>query len=257
MSAGRPAAPRLRRIVLTPSAPLVLSDVSPAQAVEHRDDVRRLRALTGDALATLEPDADVVVVASGTPAGIHSHGRVDLRPLGLVHVTRDVPVAPGVAGELAAALQLPLLVDEPLGVDAAVLAASLPPDRPAAVAEVPPTADGGVLLALGAALLRLPERTGRDLQVIVAGDLSAGLGTASPAYALPDAVETQARLVAALRAGDPAAVAAMGPAAADAAVRSWAPLCVAASAAAAAGLHARSLEVATVRGVGHAVGVLA
>jgi hypothetical protein len=257
VSDGRPTAPRLRRIVLAPSAPLVLPEVSPAQAAEHRDDVRRLRDLAADALATLEPDADVVVVAAGTPAGVHSHGRVDLRPLGLGHVTRDVPVPAGLAGELAAALQQPLLVDEPLGVDAAVLAASLPPDRPATAAEVPPAADGGVLVALGAALLRLPERTGRDLQVVAAGDLSAGLGTASPAYALPDAAETQARLVAALRAGDPDAVAAMGPAVAGAAVRSWAPLCVAASAAAAAGLHATSLEVATVRGVGHAVGVLA
>lgn len=257
MSDGRTEPRAVERLVLASSAPVVLPAVSHAQGDEHREAVLHLRSLQERALASLDPDAPVLVIAAGDPIGVHDHTRVDLRPLGHPVAVDGPNVARDLADPLTVAMQLPLLIGAPLGIDATVLVAGLPTGVQAIVAEVPAGAAGGPLLALGAGIVRMADRLGRRLQVVVAGDLSAGLHTGSPAYEIEDAATVQARVVAAVQRGDAEAVAELGPdEAAGAAVRSWAPLCVAAGIAAAARLDTRDLDVAEVRGVGHLVGVL-
>jgi hypothetical protein len=252
------ARPGVRRIVLAPSAPLVLPDASPGVAAEHRDDVGALLAAREAALARLDPTCTTIVLAVGAPPGVHDHARVDLRPLGVPVSVAERPVAAELLAPITAALQRPLLVGSPVGVDASVLVASTTSETPVVVVELPSVTEGEPLVALGVGLVAAAERVGAAVQLLVAGDLSTGLGTASPRYVLPDAHASQRRVVEALMAGDARALAAIGPdEAARTGLRSWAVLTVAAGAAAAAGLRAQDLEELEARGVGHVVGSLA
>lgn len=247
----------LRRVVLAASAPLVLPAVSHAQAEDHRDAVAELRRAQADAIAALDAAVPTLIVTAGAPSGVHDHARYDLRPLGVPDVTGAAPHAGELLADVTGAAQLPLLVGEPLGVDAAVLTAALDGGHRVVAVEVPRAASGDALVAMGASLARTLARQGRAFQVLAAGDLSAGLGTDSPRYRISDAREVQARTVTAVRRGDAEGVADVGSEAAAAAVRSWAAVCVAVGAAATVPGASAEVDVVEVRGVGHLVGVLA
>lgn len=249
----------IRRVALLSSAPLVLPSVSPAQGSEHRDRVAALRRAQRETVARLAPDLPVLVVAPGAPSGVHDHARFDLRGLGSPEVEGAAPLAADLLADVTGAAQLPLLVGERLGVDAAVLVATLAGSHAVAVLEAPRQAAGDALVAMGAALARTLSRRGRAVQLVAAGDLSAGLSEHSPRYAIDGAADVQARTVAAVRSGDTRGVADVASEAATVALRAWPAMCVAVGAAAAVsgGAGPAEVDVLEVRGVGHLVGVLA
>ncbi len=251
------SADALRRVVLAPSAPLVLAAVSPAQADEHRGEVGRLRALRERALAALDPDRLTWVLATGETTAVHTMAGADLRSLGLADVRFQRRTATAAVAMLADALAEPAS-EAPLGVDAAILVASAPESAPVVAIEVAAATDPADLLALTERLVAVIADGGEDVQVLVAGDLSTGLHAGSPRHARPRAADRQRRAVAAVEAVDPHALAGIGgPDETRDDLRSWAPLTVALGMARAAGLTVDRLDEAEARGVGHVVGVLA
>jgi hypothetical protein len=243
-------------VVAVPAAPLLLPAASPAQPAGVVDEIAELRA---EVTATLRPlaDADVVVLLAGGGQGVlHDRAAASLRPFGIAGSERELPVDTDLLAAVAARGRYPRGRTDQLTGDLGVLAllceqAGL--GGPVLPVEVPRSASGDALGAVASGLRGATDATGRDVALVAAGDLSAGLDTSSPAYLIDGAEAFDRRAVAALEAADHAALVALGPdEAGRVQARGWAGLVVADSLAA-RDPDERHVRYSTVRGVGQVV----
>jgi hypothetical protein len=249
----------LDALAVVPAAPLLLPGVSPAQPDDLAPAVTALRADVAAALAGLPTDLRAaVVLACGDELLVHAAARATLRSYGrpredvALRLDRPLLAAVGDRG------QAPTIQEDDLHGDLAVLALLLAAARPE-VAVVPVTvptlASRGVLDALAAGLVGAAAAVDGSVALVAAGDLAATLDTSSPRYLVEGAADFDAAAVAALRAVDEDAFAALGPAEAGRVqARGWGPLTVALAAAQLAGLSFAEVRYHAPRGVGQVVG---
>lgn len=240
-------------VAAIPAAPLMLPAVAPRVQSDLAADVRHVRAAARAALARIPPGAGVLLLATdpddGPPSRVIPAARVDLDGLGVHGTGRRVRPDDRLVARLAAADGMARgEPDGPVPVDlASLLLQVVAADADRRIAPV----------ALGAAAR--PSAIAGVLDtalepgdvVVVAGDLSAGLGPDSPRYDLEGAGRFDRAALTALQAGDGRRLTALGSAEARRLhARGWLPLAVAL-------LHAarRPDEVTyrPVRGVGQVV----
>ena len=238
-----------------PTAPLLLTGASPGLPAAIHDDVARLRALVHDAITAL-PAADVAVLVAEGDAAVHRHAVASLSALGVPSPAREFPVDHELAAQLADDLGYPTSV-APLPIAHAVLAllaASAGRSDATVSVSVPGDSAFEVLVAIGVAIDGAARTVGRRAVVVCAGDLSAGLGAASPRPDLDGAIAWDEAAVDAFADGDLRALAALGPdAAAQVVATGWASLSVLAGACAAAQLRPGAASYLAPRGVGQLV----
>lgn len=239
-------------MAIIPTAPVLLPVVSHAQPAGVVDQVERARSALATAWATLGDVEALVVIAAGT-TGIHAAARSTLRGLGIAAPDHDQPVAADLVSALGASMRLPVRTT-PLGLDLAVLVRLLADPVPVAPIAVAPD-EGEALVCMGAQLAAVVAGQPGRVGIVVAGDGSAGREAASPRALIAGASGWDDDLLAAVGAGDVAAVAALGPdEAARVQARGWAGLTVAMAAAAELGAGRREVAVHPVKGVGHLIG---
>jgi aromatic ring-opening dioxygenase LigB subunit len=118
---------------------------------------------------------------------------------------------------------------------------------------VPANTSAEALDGVAAGLQGAARSVGRAVALVAAGDLSAGLDVNSPAYRVEGADDFDRRAVAALRAGDHAALAELGPAEARRVhARGWGSLVIASRLDPEPATGER-VRYSTVRGVGQVV----
>ncbi len=237
------------------------------QAVAAVPAAARLRAV-----AEPGPGADLFAAAREAVAvdvGIETRVLVTAGPSGVVH---DRAVVSGVDG--AADLEVPVDGElmaavsgrtgfsrgrtDRLGGDLAELVrwcAELAPQIPLLPLEVPEHAGTGTLEAVAAGLRAAADVTGRAVAVVAAGDLAVsgeGAGDGHPPGSAAARFDEQA--VTALRRGDPAALAALGPQEArSVGAKGWAPLLIVSLLARMAGLSPGTPLYQCHRGCGRVV----
>lgn len=247
----------VRAVAVVPSAPLLLPAVSPRQPAEVADAVATLRA---DVTAVLEglPTVDaIVLLAAGDDATLPDGGHVDLAGSGHPHVVRDVPVDRELLAAMATGTASPRVRSDRLDGDLAVLAVAVNdvwPQVPVVPVAVATGAGAATLAGFAAGLADAVLANGRDVAIVAAGDLAATREVTSPGYLVEGATAFDDAMVAALSAGDVAALGALGPdEAGRVAARSWAPLVVLCHLAAGAGAVLHDLRLHVPRGVGQLV----
>lgn len=250
----------LRAVAAVPAAPLLLPAVSAHQADAVAPHVAALRAAVDEVLGGLPPVDTVVLVVGAEDASLPDGGCVDLAGYGYPQVRADIPVDRELLRVLATGTNTPRVRADVLTGDLAVLAllvAAAQPGTAVLPVTVATTAGPSALGGLAAGVLTALERTGRDVAVVAAGDLSASRDTTSPGYLVDGAVAFDDAVLAALgRDADEVvgALEALGPAeAARVAARGWAPLAFAAQLARAGGLRFTRVELHAPRGVGQLV----
>lgn len=241
----------LAAAVVLPSAPLLAPGVSARPPVA----TDAVRAAIEGAVAALPPHDLRILLAGATEpgdAGVFLRQGADLGGLS----RPELSVALETPGEFAAALGDAMglaTLGGDVPVDLAVLALH------AARAGDVPTVAIGLPWSEGAALLDMGVRLGAALPAlrtvaIAAGDLSAGLGAASPRPGATGGEAWNDAALAALGDGDTAALGRLGPAAATAAaVRGWPALTVLLGLLAPAGMALRVHCADVPRGVGYVV----
>jgi hypothetical protein len=243
-------------VAAVPAAPLLLPAASPAQPAALADEVAALRAEVDATLRELAGAGVVVLLAAGEEGVLHDRAVASLRPLGVDGPDRELPVDTDLLAAVAGRGRFPRGRTDRLDGDVAVLTllcAEAGRTGPILPLEVPATALGGALDAVAAGLRSAAETVERDVAVVAAGDLSAGLDTASPAYAIPGADEFDRRMVAALRGADHDALMGLGPSEAGRVrARGWAGLVVADTLAGREPAR-RRVRYSSVRGVGQVV----
>lgn len=242
---------KLAGAAVVPSAPVLVPGMTagplPSALAALADEL-------ATALAALAPSDPVLLLAGAPGSGdgaVYEVGEADLGGLARPDLHARVTVPP-LASRIADALALPLR-GGPLPVDLAVLAlhAAAAPARPVAPVAVP--------WLPGARLLELAERLAAVLHegrvsVLASGDLSAGLTEKAPRHLVPGAQEWDRMAHDALRDGDVAALAALGPQEARrVASRSWPALVVLAGLLSADGVTPTIRQYAAPRGVGYLV----
>lgn len=241
----------LAAAVVLPTAPLLVPGLS-ARPPAAADAVR---AAIDEAVAAL-PSHDLRILLAGAngpgDAGVCTRDRADLGGLS----RPELSVTLGTPGELAAALGdatglAPLGGDVPVDLAVLALHAARAGDVPT-VAIALPWSEGAALVALGARLgAALPARR---TVVIAAGDLSAGLGPASPRPGAAGGPAWNEAALAALGGGDATALAGLGPApAVAAAARGWPALTVLLGLLGTAGMSLTVHCADAPRGVGYVV----
>jgi hypothetical protein len=241
---------------VVPAAPLMLTSVSPDQPAEVREGVTRLRSLAREAIASL-PTADVCVLVAAGIRGIYDRAHANLGPLGVIDATVDLPVAETAIEQLSRLTQYPVFRGDDLGLGLSVLALQLHEvhgDIPVLALHVPPTAHFDVLVSVGASINEALTETGLTGVIIAAGDLSAGLGERSPAYAIEGAARWDEAVVTAARTGTFAELGSLGPEEAERVKAvGWPALAVVHGACAASQFRLEVLDYASPRGVGQLV----
>jgi hypothetical protein len=249
----------LTAIAVVPAAPLLLEGASPAQPPELADAVAALRADVTDALAALPSDLRAaIVLCCGDEFLVHSAARATLRSYGRAQVATSLRLDRPLLAAVGDRGQSPTIQEDELHGDLAVLALLLAATRPD-VAVVPMTvptrASRGVLDAVAAGLVGAAAAVPGQVAVVAAGDLAATLDTHSPGYRVEGATAFDAAAVAAVRAVDKDAFAALGPdEAGRVQARGWGPLTVALAAACLARLRFAEVVYHAPRGVGQVVG---
>lgn len=200
-----------------PAAPLMLPAVAPRLPRRLVEPVEAMRSAAGEAMAPLAAAEAVVVAASGelaTPR-ILCAGAASLDGLGVSGTTRAVSVAREVAERLGRATGWPVrdVPVEALPVDLSSLLLQLEGVLPGL-----PTVPVALPAASGPPRVAEPPEAIGPVGILAAGDLSAGLGADSPRPSIEGAGAFDAAAVEALRAGDAAALAALGP---TEAIRVW------------------------------------
>jgi hypothetical protein len=230
-----------------PSAPLLVDGVGSGGGPV----VDQLRATVARIVGRL-PEADVMVLVAAGTAALHDTAVADLRGIGHPQVRRHLEACPPAIAALSRITQYPRVRRPRLPLDLSVLALQVDRGVPVVPLEVPSSAEFGVLAALGTSVVQALEEAGLTGDLVVAGDLSAGLHDGSPLAARPGAVEWDAHLVSLFTHGRSNELDTLGPE--DAAVvgaRGWAPLCVLHGAAAAASLELAVRRYSAPRGVGY------
>ena len=245
---------------IVPAAPLMVPSASPDQPDEIREEVASLREAAHRVLANL-PTTDVVVLLAAGARGFHDTAHATLRPFGVRDAEVTLPVARDLISHVTRLTQYPVFVSEDLDASHAVLALLLHAARgpvPVLPLAVPPGTDGDVLVHVGASLLEGLRDAGMTATMVSAGDLSACLDESSPGYVVAGAQDWDRAAVTAIRRGDAAGFADLGPQDADRLMaRSWPPLAVLAGAVAAARLSPTEVRYAAPRGVGEVVAAYA
>jgi hypothetical protein len=181
-------------------------------------------------LRGLEDVDTVILLAAGDEALVHDANQATLASYGHPEVRTDLAHDEELLSAVSARGQIPRVRDDRLDGDLAVLAilaTTVAPDVCLLSVTVPAGAGAGALSATAAGLTGAADSTDRRVAVVAAGDLAATLDTTSPGYLVEGAVDWDAAAVAALRAGDVEAMAALGPdGAGQVQARGWAPLAV-------------------------------
>jgi hypothetical protein len=236
---------------------MLLPQVSARQPDAVATELTALRRAIGEVLAGLPAVDTVVLVVGAEDATLPDGGCVDLAGYGYPQVRGDVPVDRELLRAVATGTNTPRVRADILTGDLAVLALLVAAARPEV--EVLPvtvavTAGPPALGGLAAGLLTAVEQTGRDVAVVVAGDLSASRDTTSPGYLAEGAIGWDDAMLAALAEDELDAVIDLGPGEARrVAARGWAPLALALQLARAADLRFERLELHAPRGVGQLV----
>ncbi len=223
-------------VAFVPSTPMLVPSVA-AGAVHELDLVRDASIEALRQVCRSAPER-VVVVGAGTVTAWHSVGTGSLHGFGVeLDVALD-PVSPSPR-------HLPLAHT----IGAWLLAAvGWPGDRVAL--ELDPRADAGALAALGEELVSAPMRT----VLLVVADGSAARSEQAPASLHPQAASFDAAVAAALRAGDPVALAGLDrDLASDVSAGGWPAWQVAAVASAGGAYDASLLVEEAPYGVGYLV----
>jgi aromatic ring-opening dioxygenase LigB subunit len=139
-------------------------------------------------------------------------------------------------------------------VDLATLTLLVDRREPVVALEVSASAEFPMLSAVGTSVVQALQEAELTGNLVVAGDLSAGLDEGSPLGQRDGAEDWNARVVESFTNGDAGALAELGPqAAAEVGARGWAPLCVLYGAAESADLRLAVRRYAAPRGVGYVV----
>ncbi|HSK90030.1 MAG TPA: hypothetical protein VK875_01840 [Euzebyales bacterium] len=232
-----------------PSAPLLVTGVGRGLG----SALEQLRASVHRVARGL-PAADVlVIVAAGQPA-LHDAVTADLSGLGYPGHTRTLePCAPAVAA-LSRLTQYPRVRRPRLPLDLATLALLVARTEPVVALEVSASTEFPVLSALGTSVVQALQDEHLSANLIVAGDLSAGLDDRAPLAARTGAGAWNNSVVDLFSNGHADRLGELGPdRAAEVGARGWAPLCVLHGAAASAGLTLAVRRYAAPRGVGYLV----
>jgi hypothetical protein len=236
---------------------MLLAQVSASQPAGVREGLRVLREAVHGVLTGLPAVDTFLLVVAGEDATLPDGGCVDLGGYGYPDVRADVPVDRELLRAVATGTTTPRVRADVLTGDLAVLAllvAEARPEVPILPVTVAPGAGAAALGGFAAGVATAVDRTGRDVAVVAAGDLSAARELTSPGYLVEGAMAWDEAAVAALASGDLDAFAALGPADARRVVaRGWAPLTLALQLAHAAGLRLDRVELHAPRGVGQLV----
>jgi hypothetical protein len=267
-------------LAAVPAAPLLLASVSAAQPAAV---ARPLAALRSDVTAAVRAllgagRRSVVLLAGGEELLVHAAGSATLASYGRPQAATALALDRALAAAIGDRGQAPSVQEAELHGDLAVLAllvaeavlaagsdelaadrepASAPqaPSPPLVVpVTVPSAASRGVLDGIAAGLVSAAAAVDGKVAVLAAGDLAATLEVTSPGYLVDGAAAFDAATVAALRGGDEAALAALGPReAAHVQARGWAPLTVLLAMARLSGLGVGAVGYHAPRGVGQLV----
>jgi hypothetical protein len=250
----------LTALAVVPAAPLLHPAASPAQPDTVADAVSSLRGDVDAALGALVARhlRSVVLLAGGDEVLLHAASSATLGSYGSPHVAAPIALDRELLAEIGARSQAPSIQEDALHGDLAVLALLLTaarPGLPVVPLTVPWSASRPVLDGLAAGLVRAAGAVDGEVAVVAAGDLAATLDTTSPGYLEAGASDVDAAAVAALRAGDEEALAALGPAeAARVQARGWAPLTVLLAVGQLTNRRLAEVTYHAPRGVGQAVG---
>jgi hypothetical protein len=200
------------------------------------------------------PAADVLVlVASGQPA-LHDAVTADLTGRGYPGHRRKLAPCPPAIAELSLLTQYPRVRRPRLPLDLATLTLLVDRDVPIVALEASASAEFAVLSALGTSVVQALQETRLTANLVVAGDLSAGLHEASPLAQRDGAEAWDATVVDLFSRKQSAGLASLGPHdAAAVGARGWAPLCVLHGAAMSADLRLALRRYAAPRGIGYLV----
>jgi len=220
-------------VSLLPAAPLLLPAASPAQPAAFEAATSELRAAVDGILCGLPAADAALLLLPDEEALVIDAPQASLASYGLPDVTTRVTIDEALIAAVSAHGQAPRVRSDSLTGDAAVLAlllAGVQPGLALAPVTVPRRASATGLDGIAMGLVRSVASVERDIAVIAAGDLAATLDTTSPGYLVEGASNWDARLVAAVRAGDQQAAGHLGPdEAGRVQARGWAPITVALS----------------------------
>jgi aromatic ring-opening dioxygenase LigB subunit len=200
------------------------------------------------------PDADVlVVVASGKPA-LHDTVIADLAGLGYPRHRRTLEPSPPAIEALSRMTQYPRVRRPRLPLDLATLTLLVDRREPVVALEASASAEFSVLSALGTSVVEALQESELTANLVVAGDLSAGLDAGAPLAERDGAAAWNARVVELFTDGQANGLGELGPhGAAQVGARGWAPLCVLLGAAVSTDLRLTVRRYAAPRGVGYLV----
>jgi hypothetical protein len=232
-----------------PSAPLFVPGV--ARGVGSA--IEQLQASVHRVARSL-PSADVAVLVATGDSVLHDTVTADLAGIGYPQIKATMRSCPPAVAALSRLVQYPRVRRPRLPLDLACLALLVGHSGPVVALEVSATAECSVLVALGTSIVQALDETRLTGNIVVAGDLSAGLGERAPLSTRDGAVEWDARLVELFTNGDIDGLATLGPSKALAVgARGWAPLCVLRGAVASGGLTMSLRRYAAPRGVGYLI----
>lgn len=265
-------------LAAVPAAPLLLASVSAAQPAAVTGPLAALRSDVTAAVRALlgAGRRSAVLLAGGEELLVHAAGSATLSSYGRPQAATALALDRALAAAIGDRGQAPSVQEAELHGDLAVLAllvadavagsdalaadvapASGPhaPSPPLVVpVTVPSAASRGVLDGIAAGLVSAAAAVDGKVAVLAAGDLAATLEVTSPGYLVDGAAAFDAATVAALRGGDEAALAALGPReAAHVQARGWAPLTVLLAMARLTGLGVGAVGYHAPRGVGQVV----
>jgi len=241
----------LAGVAVLPSAPVLVPGVSPAPPPQ-------VRAVADEVDACVEGLADydrVVLLAAGEALAVHACGRIDLAGLGRGDIRAERPVAARTVEALAERLGCAAEVPDRLPLAHAVLGLLLGAAEPVAAVSVPAEAEPAALQHSGIAVVRAVADAadeGRAL-LVVAGDLSAGIGPRAPWPDLDGAAELDAQIVDLVDQGRLERLAGLGDEAARVHATGWPALVAAQGALGEARLGLARRSYAAPAGVGYLV----
>jgi hypothetical protein len=216
-------------VAAVPAAPRLFRETPDGAAV-----AQELRTLATEALRPTAGSQTRVLLAAG-PAGVVHDRAVIARGAAAVAEPLELPVDTELLAAVSARGRFPRGRTDHLGGDLAQLArcSAEADDRlPVLPIEVPADASAETLEAVATGLRGAVQATGREVSVLAVGDLASGLQPSGSRAGgrgarLQGASGWDDRAVEALRAGDRAALADLGPEAArEVTAQGWAPLVV-------------------------------
>lgn len=249
MASDDPLAP----LIAVPAAAMLLDRVTAAPPPDISQDVSTLKTSIRASVGRLSSCSAVVLVTCGDDDAVVCADRAGLAAYGYPDISMSIRPASALADRFAKQAGLVLVRAPELEPEPSVLALQL-----AAAGVTAPTIVV-TLTMTGTVAARVANTlaevvVGQHVGVCFQGDLAATLGANSPGYRVEGAEQFDARMLAAIGAGDADGVAGLGPEAAERfQARGWAPLWVLAMLSAATGQRIASSSYRAPRGVGQLV----